>query len=84
MSDFRSRAACSDVDPELFFPIGTGGPAQAQTAAAKAVCRRCAVTLDCLSWALSTRQDEGIWGGLDATERRQLRRPTVSRSVQHS
>jgi WhiB family redox-sensing transcriptional regulator len=83
MSDFRSRAACRDVEPELFFPVGTGGPAQVQTVTAKAVCRRCDVTLDCLSWALSTRQDDGVWRGLDAAERRQLRRPTASRSVYH-
>jgi WhiB family transcriptional regulator, redox-sensing transcriptional regulator len=72
MSDFRDRAACRDTDPELFFPIGTGGPALAQIVAAKAVCRRCQVTPECLSWATLTGQRDGIWGGLDALERHDL------------
>ena len=39
--DWRDRAACLDVDPELFFPIGNTGPALAQIEEAKAVCRTC-------------------------------------------
>ncbi len=42
MNDFRDRAACRDVDPELFLPAGNAGPAQRQIAAAKAVCKRAA------------------------------------------
>ena len=34
--DWRSKAACLSVDPELFFPIGNTGPAIAQAAEAKA------------------------------------------------
>jgi len=73
-ADWRNKAACLDEDPELFFPIGYTGPAVAQTANAKAVCRRCTVTAECLTWALDTRQGYGIWGGLDDRERVSLLR----------
>ena len=62
--DWRDRAACLDVDPELFFPIGNTGPALAQIDEAKAVCRTCPVVDTCLKWAIETGQDSGVWGGL--------------------
>ena len=37
------RARCKDEDPELFFPVGTTGPAATQINAAKAICMRCEV-----------------------------------------
>jgi WhiB family transcriptional regulator, redox-sensing transcriptional regulator len=72
--DWRHRAACRDEDPELFFPIGTTGPALDQTEQAKAVCRCCDVTESCLAWAMETGQDSGVWGGLSEDERRALKR----------
>lgn len=72
--DWRQRAACIDEDPELFFPVGTTGPALDQLERAKAVCRRCQVVDQCLEWALSTNQDAGVWGGMSEEERRSLRR----------
>lgn len=72
--DWRSEAACLNVDPELFFPIGNTGPAVAQVAEAKAVCRDCSVQSDCLQWAISNNQDSGVWGGLSEEERRSLKR----------
>jgi WhiB family redox-sensing transcriptional regulator len=72
--DWRHRAACRDEDPELFSPIGTSGPAILQVEQAKAVCRRCRVTEECLRWALETGQDAGVWGGLSEDERRALKR----------
>ena len=72
--DWRNLAACIDEDPELFFPVGTTGPAIDQVGRAKAVCRRCPVTDQCLEWALETNQDSGVWGGLSEDERRSLRR----------
>jgi WhiB family redox-sensing transcriptional regulator len=77
VDDFRRHAACRKVDPELFFPEGTGRAAVAQARLAKTVCRRCIVRMPCLEWALSSGQNEGVWGGLDANERRELRRASA-------
>lgn len=79
--DWRHLALCRDEDPELFFPIGTTGPAAAQVEEAKVVCRRCPVTAECLSWALETGQDAGVWGGLSEDERRALKRRSVRAGV---
>jgi WhiB family redox-sensing transcriptional regulator len=72
--DWRNDAACRDEDPELFFPVGTSGPALSQIAQAKAVCRRCPAMTECLSWALESGQDAGVWGGADEDERRAMKR----------
>lgn len=72
--DWRHRAACKDEDPELFFPVGTSGPALLQITEAKAVCRRCPVVAECLTWAIATGQDDGIWGGMSEDERRATNR----------
>jgi WhiB family redox-sensing transcriptional regulator len=72
--DWRFRAACRTEDPELFFPVGSSGPALLQLGEAKSVCRRCPVLLQCRMWALSTGQETGVWGGLSADERRVVRR----------
>lgn len=75
--DWRSRAACLEEDPELFFPIGNTGPAIAQAERAKAVCARCEVQAVCLRWALENNQDAGVWGGMSEDERRALKRRTT-------
>ncbi|GAB3493940.1 WhiB family transcriptional regulator [Nocardiopsis coralliicola] len=72
--DWRHHAACRDEDPELFFPIGDSGPALLQIDEAKEVCAACPVSSACLQWALDTRQDGGVWGGMSEAERRTLRR----------
>ncbi|WP_456071375.1 WhiB family transcriptional regulator [Goekera deserti] len=79
--DWRHRALCRDEDPELFFPIGTTGPAVVQIEQAKAVCRRCPVVQSCLDWALTSGQDSGVWGGLSEDERRALKRRTARTRV---
>lgn len=71
--DWRYDAACKSEDPELFFPVGVSGPAQAQVTEAKAVCHRCTVASDCLAWALASGQDAGVWGGMSEDERRAVK-----------
>ncbi|MEU4985464.1 WhiB family transcriptional regulator [Streptomyces sp. NPDC021969] len=79
MDNWREHAACRTEDPDLFFPIGTTGPAALQTEQAKAVCRTCPVREQCLRWALDTGQTLGVWGGTSELERRALKRREAAR-----
>jgi WhiB family redox-sensing transcriptional regulator len=67
--EWRLDAACRDLDTAVFFP-----ETAEEVAAAKAVCATCPVREACLDFALITRQDDGVWGGLDENERRRVRR----------
>ena len=79
---WRDRAACRDVEPELFFPAAEDGAARhAQVQAAKAVCAGCPVRVECLAEALA-RIPYGIAGGLTEHERRQFGRTHNTRSAQ--
>jgi len=78
-TSWRLQASCRDSDPDLYFPIGTTGPAIEQIANAKSICRQCEVQGSCLDFALSTNQDHGIWGGTTEQERRQIRRRRAAR-----
>ncbi len=71
---WRRGAACRNMDTELFFPRGETGVPLEQTVAAKAVCAGCPVRTACLEFAMATRQEYGIFGGLTEQERRTLAR----------
>ncbi len=68
-------AACRDETSDLFF-----SPSLTEQTAAKRVCAQCDVRLECLLYALETRQQYGVWGGL-ATEERRLMRRLVAQEV---
>ncbi|MBW0088792.1 WhiB family transcriptional regulator [Pseudonocardia sp. KRD-184] len=82
MTNWLDRAACRDVDPETFFPTGAGRLTERQETRAKSVCRRCPVRSECLHSAQLHASDDGVWGGLDAGERRALRRTRAPRAEQ--
>lgn len=69
---WRDDSACKTAEPELFFPVGSSGPARVQEEYAKSFCNRCPVRQECLDWAVETGQYTGVWGGLTETERRGL------------
>ena len=76
-NDWRPEAACRGLDPELFFSsddIVNRQERLEREAEAKAVCTRCTVRKDCLSYALDAGERYGIWGGLNPQERRALGR----------
>lgn len=76
--DWRKRSVCRDEDPELFFPIGRGIHADAQTERAKQVCRRCPVREECFRDAMSPPEAEyGVFGGTDEHQRRAMRPKAV-------
>jgi WhiB family redox-sensing transcriptional regulator len=72
--DWRERAACRGVPPDLFFP-----PKPRTTAnykAAKKICEKCPVQEQCLNLVLplETVDDRfGLFGGMTPSERRRLR-----------
>lgn len=68
--DWRDRALCAETDPDLHFPATDEGAGPA-----KGVCRACFVQTACLAYALVNpeKADDGVWGGMTATERQRLR-----------
>ena len=72
-ANWRAAAACRYADPELFFPIGTTGPALRQIQEAKRVCRACPAQTQCLTWALDHGVTDGVWGGTTDDQRRAIR-----------
>lgn len=83
--NWHDDAAClNSGDPEVFFPAGTTGDAALQIYAAKQVCATCPVRPQCLEFALTSRQDFGVWGGLTEEERRSLRRARQRAARRHA
>ncbi|WP_314222830.1 WhiB family transcriptional regulator [Streptomyces zaehneri] len=75
-SDWRDQAACVGEDPEIFFPLSDLAAPGTEASLARAVCRRCAVLIDCRDWAVEHGEDDGIWGATTAAQRRSIRRAT--------
>lgn len=70
--DWVTDGACWDhPTPDLWFPEKGDWVASRD---AKKICADCPVAFDCRQYSLDTRQGYGIWGGLSAEDRRQLRR----------
>jgi WhiB family transcriptional regulator, redox-sensing transcriptional regulator len=65
--------ACRTADTDLFFPE------RGQSAnPARAICHHCPYQQECRDWAIRTRQQHGIWGGLTPEERQTLGRKQVA------
>lgn len=69
---WHQLARCRGVDPEVFYPVSDDGDAVAEEA--KSICALCPVREPCLEFALSTREKDGVWGGLTERERRRVLR----------
>jgi WhiB family redox-sensing transcriptional regulator len=71
--NWQQDALCAQTDPELFFPDAKGN-----MDAAKKVCAKCEVGLQCLMYAIENEkemfddQKKGIFGGMTEAEREVL------------
>lgn len=77
--DWRADGACQSADPDLFFPIATGGVAAKQATKAQRICAGCRVRQQCLDFAMRTGEIHGIWGGTTPEERIRVRRQHMRR-----
>ena len=68
LREWHGSGLCIGEDPDVFFPShGDSGTK------ARQICGICPVRGDCLEYSTEADED-GIWGGLDQDERRNLRR----------
>ncbi len=81
-AEWRERARCNGVDPEIFFRdemgsasvtgFHTGISFELRFRAAKAVCAECPVRVECLESNIMVPY--GVFGGMDERERKDERR----------
>lgn len=69
--DWLGQAACTDCDPELFFPLSPADSALVRLAVE--ICTGCPVRVECLQAALADPRTAGIWGGTTEADRAAIR-----------
>jgi ferredoxin len=75
-TDWMAKAACLNVDPEVFFP--SKGQS---TAEARSHCRTCPVVAECRAYALDIGASlYGVWGNTSEYQRLQMRSDTAPRT----
>lgn len=74
-SSWRDRAACREMDVEVFFPLPSdlGG-----TERALKICRSCPVRAYCGQHAFAHHEQYGIWGGLTESQRETMLRAGIA------
>lgn len=71
---WADEAACAGhPTPDMWFPFRDIYDASKRRRA-KEICGGCPVRIECAEYAQARYWIEGIWGGLDSEERRELRR----------
>jgi WhiB family transcriptional regulator, redox-sensing transcriptional regulator len=66
---WETDARCRVYDPEIFFDTRARSERKA-----KSICSKCEVRTECLAFAIQSRSEFGIWGGLNVRERVALAR----------
>lgn len=81
-AEWTARAACRDLDPNLFFPrVGDEMKAVDYAPEARAACAGCPVAAECLMYALNNAERYGLWGGKTPLQRRSIRRRLIAQGA---
>lgn len=65
---WRIKAMCRGADSDIFFD-------EEREAEAKTICGKCSVKKECGEWAIQTRMQAGVFGGMTEADRsREMRR----------
>lgn len=70
---WQVRAACRGPNQAIFFPpsqMERRSEKRSRERRAKEICSSCPVQLECRNYAITIREQHGIWGGLTEGERR--------------
>lgn len=85
----EDEPACSQTDPELFFPVetelGFGGimAKYISIESAKKICDSCPLKVQCLEYAL-LNNEIGIWGGTTERQREEIKRRAGRKGIRKS
>ncbi len=72
---WQERAACKGPQLALFYPPSdTERKVQriGRERQAKAICKICPVSNECLDYSIRIQEPHGIWGGMNEVERRRI------------
>lgn len=70
----KEKAACLNSITDVFFPNTSLKDDSKEIVNAKKICNQCEIKNDCLNFALSNDEPDGVWGGLSHRERKKLKR----------
>jgi WhiB family transcriptional regulator, redox-sensing transcriptional regulator len=73
--DWQEKAACRGPQSKYFYPPEHKERKDERIRRqnlAKDICRMCEVRLECLEYAIATRDPNGIWGGYTEDERKRM------------
>jgi WhiB family redox-sensing transcriptional regulator len=68
--EWQKDGICRVTDDYKFFPEGKENAAWAQVA--KRMCLDCPILRQCRDWALTRREEFGVWGGLSEKDRKAI------------
>jgi WhiB family redox-sensing transcriptional regulator len=69
-TSWHDQAACVGYPTDWWFADPTLPGGQTKNNRARTLCATCPVRSECLEYAITNREPEGIWGGMNVKERR--------------